>query len=184
MSSHKNVVHLSEVPLEPLGAPDGSSPQEGIPFGGFRRRVGSLIGAKKLGYTFFTVPPGKAAYPFHLHRTNEEMIYIIEGEAILRLGKDEMAVSSGTVIACPPGADHPHQLINVSTREIRYLVVSTMESPEVAEYPDSHKIGVYVTGASKESGLRTFYVKDSNVSYFEGETGSEVERIRRSGPGT
>lgn len=173
MAKHKNLVHLSEIPAEQMKTPNGS------PFGGSRQRVGAVIGAKKLGYSFISVPPGKAAFPFHLHHTNEELIYVFEGEGVLRIGKDEMQVSSGTFIAFPAGADHPHQLINRSDRDLRYLCVSTMEYPEIAEYPDSNKIGAYVTGAS-EGGFRALYRKGENVSYFDGEKGSEIERIKKS----
>lgn len=173
MAKHKNVIHLSEVPLEQMKGPDES------PFGGVRQRAGAAIGAKKLGYSVFTVPAGKAAFPFHLHHTNEEMIYILEGEATLRLGKEEIAVSLGTFIACPPGQDYPHQLINSSKKELRYLVVSTMAYPDISEYPDSQKIGAYVTSAA-EGGFRALYRKEGNVPYFDGESGFEIERIKKS----
>ena len=173
MGKHKNITHIFEVSSETMKVPEGSS------FGGLRQRVGAAIGAKKLGYSFFTVPPGKAAFPFHLHHANEEMIYILQGEGTLRLGKEEIPVSSGTFIACPPGPDYPHQLINTSANNLHYLVVSTMEYPDISEYPDSHKIGAYVTSAA-EGGFRALYRKDGNVPYFEGESGSEIERIKKS----
>ena len=176
MTKHNNVLHLSETRSEPISAPEGSS------FGGLRQRVGLVIGSKKLGYSIFTVPPEKAAFPFHLHNSNEEMIYILEGKGTLRLGTDVIPVSSGTFIALPPGPDHPHQLINTSTENLRYLVVSTMEYPEIAEYPDSNKVGGYVTSASSisPSSFRALYVRESSVPYFEGETGSEIDRIMKS----
>ena len=173
MGKHKNITHISEVSSETMKVPEGSS------FGGLRQRVGAAIGAKKLGYSVFTVPAGKAAFPFHLHHTNEEMIYILEGEATLRLGKEEIPVSSGTFIACPPGPDYPHQLINTYANNLHYLVVSTMEYPDISEYPDSHKIGAYVTSAAA-GGFRALYKKETNVPYFEGESGSEIERIKKS----
>jgi len=172
MPRHKNVVRLSEVAVEELKGPEGSS------FGGQRQRVGTTIGAKKLGYSFFTVPPGKAAFPFHLHNGNEEMIFILDGEGTLRLGKDEIAVSPGTFVACPPGPDHPHQLINTSDRDLRYLVVSTMEYPDISEYPDSNKVGAYVT-SPYGGGFRALYRKAGSVSYYNGETGAEIERIKK-----
>jgi len=37
-----------------------------------------------------------------------------------QVGKEEVAVTTGTVIACPPGAEYPHQLINTGDKELRY----------------------------------------------------------------
>jgi uncharacterized cupin superfamily protein len=172
---HTHVTDLADVATERINAPEGSA------FGGMRQRVGSQIGAQKLGYSFFTVPPGKAAFPYHTHSGNEEMIYIIAGAATLRHGQAQLAVSAGTVIACPPGTGCPHQLINTGTEELRYLVVSTMEYPDLSEYPDSNKIGVYATATvGPQVGFRALYVKDTNVGYYEGEDGREIERIKRS----
>ena len=172
MSRHKNIAHLSEVPVERIKTPDGS------PFAAERQRVGAAVGARKLGYSFFSVPPGKAAFPFHLHHTNEEMIYVFEGEGTLRFGKEETAVTAGMFIAFPPGPDHPHQLINTSGGVLKYLCVSTMEHPEIAEYPDSKKIGAYAGGAG-DGGFRALYRKEANVSYYDGEDGGEIERIKK-----
>jgi uncharacterized cupin superfamily protein len=87
-------------------------------------------------------------------------------------------VSSGTFIAFPPGADHPHQLINTAGEELRYLCVSTMEHPEIAEYPDSGKIGAYAGGVS-EGGFRALYRKEGNVPYYDRESGGEIERVKK-----
>ncbi|MDP6559205.1 MAG: cupin domain-containing protein [Candidatus Binatia bacterium] len=175
MVRHINVVHISEVTSEALKTLDGSS------FGALRQRVGAAVGANKLGYSFFTVPPGKAAFPFHLHNRNKELIYIVEGNGTLRLRNSEVTVSSETFIACPLGHDLPHQLINTAQSDLRYLVVSTMEYPEIAEYPDSNKIGAYVTSASSGAtkGFRALYIADTGVSYYEGEDGSEIERVKK-----
>ena len=141
MAQHQHIINLTEVPVEKINAPEGSV------FSGSRQRVGIHIGAQKLGYSFFTVPPGKTAFPYHTHTGNEEMLYILAGSGILRFGKEEIAVHSGTVIACPPGGEYPHQLINTGDQEIRYLVVSTMAYPDISEYPDSNKIGAYASSA-------------------------------------
>jgi hypothetical protein len=58
MAMHNHVVHLSEVPVDRVNAPEGSV------FSGSRQRVGAQIGAQKLGYSFFTVPPEKTAFPY------------------------------------------------------------------------------------------------------------------------
>ena len=176
MQSHNNVIRLSDIPSEPMKAPEGSS------FGGKRQRVAVAVGARKLGYSFFTVSPGMAAFPFHLHNSNEEMIYIVEGKGTLRLGKEKIPVSAESFIAFPPGPNHPHQLINTSTNDLRYFVVSTMDYPEISEYPDSTKIGAYVTSSTgaPQAGFRALYRKDSDVSYFDGENGAGIEEVKKT----
>lgn len=175
MAASEHVVRRSEVPVEQINAPEDS------PFGGQRQRVGAKIGARKLGYSFFSVPPGKAAFPYHTHSGNEEMIYILEGEGVLRFGEEEVRVETESVIACPPGADFPHQLINTGSSALRYLVVSTMEYPDLSEYPDSNKVGAYSSPAvGPNVGFRALFVRDRNVNYYEGENGEEVDRIAKS----
>jgi len=175
MARHKHLINLAEVPVDTINAPEGSA------FGGRRQRVGAHIGAQKLGYSFFNVPPGKAAFPFHAHTGNEEMIYIIAGEGVLRFGKEDLAITSGTVIACPPGGEYPHQLVNTGAAELRYLVVSTMEYPDLSEYPDSDKVGAYGTAAvGPQVGFRALYLRDKNVNYYDGEDGKEIARIMKS----
>ena len=39
--------------------------------------IGRRIGARKLGYNITAIDPGKAAYPAHNHRINEEMFLIL-----------------------------------------------------------------------------------------------------------
>lgn len=175
MATQKHIINLAEVPLDKINAPEGS------PFGGARRRAGAHIGAQKLGYSFFYVPPGKAAFPFHTHSRNEEMIYIIEGEGVLRFGHEETRVGAGMIVACPAGVEFPHQLVNTGAAELRYLVVSTMEFPDICEYPDSNKVGAYATGAvGGQVGLRALYVKNQNVDYYAGEDGKEIARIMKT----
>lgn len=48
-------------------------------FGGRIGPIGPHIGAQKLGYNLTAVAPGKAAFPKHSHRVNEEMFYILDG---------------------------------------------------------------------------------------------------------
>jgi uncharacterized cupin superfamily protein len=179
MVKQQHVVHLTDVPVEPIHAPAGSL------FGGQRQRVGARVGARKLGYSFFIVPPGKAAFPCHTHTGNEEMIYIMDGEGILRFAEEEIAVAAETVIACPPGQEYAHQLINTGSADLRYLVVSTMDFPDICEYPDSHKVGAYATAASgSKVGLRALYLRDRNVDYYEGEDCSEIDRVLKSQRGS
>ena len=51
----------------------------------FAARMGPIsrkIGARGLGYNLTVVPAGKRAFPFHSHRVNDEMFFVIEGSAL------------------------------------------------------------------------------------------------------
>jgi uncharacterized cupin superfamily protein len=107
-------------------------------------RIGPLVGAKALGYSYDVVPPGKRSCPFHSHRSDEEMFFIVKGTGTLRYGNESRSIRAGDVICCPTGGpDTAHQIINDSAAELAYLSVSTMMPVEVCEYPDSKKIGAF-----------------------------------------
>lgn len=44
-------------------------------------RIGPLLGAKDLGYSYDIVPAGKRSCPFHSHRGEEEMFFILRAAA-------------------------------------------------------------------------------------------------------
>ena len=138
--------------------------------------VGAMVGAKKLGYNVTVVAPGKRAFPFHNHRVNEEMFFILEGKGQIRIGEDIHPVKAGDFICCPPGGrDMAHQLINTSqSEELKFLAVSTRQSPEIAEYPDSDKVGVLGEFPGGESGkpeVMRFIIRDQAdmEDYWAGE---------------
>jgi uncharacterized cupin superfamily protein len=140
--------------------------------GPFQQRYGEIatkIGAKKLGYNLTVVSPGKRACPFHNHHTNEEMFLILEGEGVLRFGDQQYPLRKHDIIACPPGThDVAHQIENTGRCDLVYLALSTMEPNEIAEYPDSNKVGVLV-GEHGKMELRLFLRADQAVDYMEGE---------------
>lgn len=87
-------------------------------------------------------------------------------------GADRFPLRANDVIAAPPGSGKAHQIINDSDGELRYLAISTMEHPEVAEYPDSDKIGVVAGSPPGRRPYDLFYFtrRESGVDYWDGES--------------
>jgi uncharacterized cupin superfamily protein len=135
--------------------------------------IGRRIGAQKLGYNLTVVPPGKRAFPFHNHRLNEEMFFILEGEGEVRVGKESYPIRKGDVIAHPPGGpDTAHQIVNMSKAELKYLAVSTVTTPEVCDYPDSGKFAVMTVEAGPDGKPKfwRFVARDgTSIDYYDGE---------------
>lgn len=168
------IVNIDDVALGPRPAsmtPTGTAAERFEARMGF---IGPRIGAQKLGYNVTAVPPGKRAFPFHNHRVNEEMVFVLQGSGEIRIGDSTYPLRVGDVVALPPGGrETAHQIINTGSDELRYLAVSTKLSPELAEYPDSGKFGVLAEFGTDSNGKaqRFVYVGRANASldYWEGE---------------
>jgi len=158
--------NLSDIPLKDIG--------HGDRFVAKRGQFGPLIGLEQLGCSLIVVPPGKKAWPYHNHQVNEEMYVVLEGAGTLRLGGEDHAIKAGDVVACPAGGpETAHQIINTGENDLRYLVVSTMLHPEVAEYPDSGKF-IVMSGSppgGDKSKRMLEYVgrKETALDYWDGE---------------
>jgi uncharacterized cupin superfamily protein len=128
-------------------------------------RIGPLIGAKELGYSYDVVPPGKRSCPFHSHRAEEEMFFIVRGSGTLRYGSETRKIRAGDVICCPTGGpETAHQIVNDSDADLAYLSISTMQKVEICEYPDSNKMGLYA------EGLRHLARTGESLDYWVDET--------------
>jgi uncharacterized cupin superfamily protein len=160
MARPKNVVASAEVPVEET--------VRGEKFQVLRRRLGLAAGSEKLGCSLYELPPGKAAFPLHAHTSNEEAVYVLRGEGVLRLGSDEHPIRAGDYLTFPVRGE-PHQIVNRSGAPLQFLAFSTMIYPEVATYPESRKLGVW--GGPGRADPRDFgvYKLSSAVDYWEGE---------------
>ncbi|MNV76356.1 Cupin domain protein [compost metagenome] len=99
---------------------------------------------------------------------------MVAGEGEVRLGDQAFAIRAGDVIACPAGGpETAHQIINTSSGELRYLAVSTQQSPEICQYPDTGKYTVMDDFRVDTEGNATGFVAVANeadgVDYWEGE---------------
>ena len=170
----KPIINLEEVKMHPRPSSFAAPGEAANRFDASMAMFSASIGAKKLGYNITVVPPGKRAFPHHNHRVNEEMFFILEGDGEVRIGKEVFAIRQYDFIACPTGgAETAHQIINTGDVDLKYLAVSTKQSPEVAEYPDSNKFGVMAELPPDEDGKpqRFAFVgraKDSK-NYWDGE---------------
>lgn len=152
----KRVVNLDELKLERF--------VKGDKFASDSVRIGPLLGAKDLGYSYDVVPPGKSSCPFHSHRGEEEMFFVVCGSGTLRYGDETRKIRAGDIVCCPTGGpDTAHQIVNDSDAELAYLSISTMMPVEVCEYPDSKKIGVFA------EGLRHMTRHEHHVDYWTDE---------------
>lgn len=159
---HKPFVNLADVEFDDT--------EDSGYYSSRRAMFSARIGARKLGYNLTELPPGKAQCPFHAHREEEEMFLILEGEGELRFGTERHAIRALDVIACPTGGPEvAHQIINTGTVPMRYLSLSNLAAMEICEYPDSNKVGLWVS-APEGTGLRKMFRGETTVDYYDRES--------------
>jgi uncharacterized cupin superfamily protein len=71
---------------------------------------------------------------------------VLRGSPIVRLHEGDRQLSEGDVLPLPRGHSGAHQ-IRETEDVVRVLIVSTNADPDVAEYPDTGKIGIIIRDA-------------------------------------
>jgi uncharacterized cupin superfamily protein len=140
-------------------------------FAAKRLRLGRRLDAELLGASVYELPPGERSFPAHFHHANEELLLVLSGGLTARFDGGERELQAGDALVFRRGPAGLHQFLNRSQEPVRFLIVSTMIAPEVAEYPDSVKIGVFAEppGSGRPDPLKRFLRSDATVDYFEGE---------------
>ena len=134
-------------------------------------RLAPGTAAAKLGISVDTVAPGRRGCPYHFHYAQEEAFVVLEGAGTLRVAGEHLALVAGDVVFIPPGPQYPHQIINTSAAPLKYLSISTRESPEVCEYPDSNKYLASATGLldGQRHEFGRMHREADDLDYWDGE---------------
>lgn len=77
-------------------------------------------------------------------------------------------IKTGDIIFIPAGPEYPHQIINTSNAPLRYLSISTMEEPEICEYPDSGKF-MTKAGTHRDKPFNVIGQIGTSLDYWDGE---------------
>jgi uncharacterized cupin superfamily protein len=138
-------------------------------FRALRVRLGPGLGAERLGASIWEVEPGQAAYPYHLHFTEEELVLVIAGRPSLRTPEGWRELAEGDLVSFPRGERGAHQIVNRTDEPVRFLAVSTSGEPDLVLYPDSGKLGASERRPDG-GGLHAFFRLADAVDYYDGET--------------
>jgi uncharacterized cupin superfamily protein len=101
-----------------------------------KRPLGAALGLTKLGVNLTTLQPGKESSIRHFHTHDDEFVFVLEGELILRTDQGEQRLCAGMCAGFPAGSRDAHQLVNRSDRPARYLEIGSDDPADVPHYPD------------------------------------------------
>lgn len=101
-----------------------------------KRALGDVLGLTKLGVNLTTLFPGKESSMRHSHSHEDELVFVLEGEVVLRTNDGEQLLTAGMCAGFPAGSGDGHHLVNRSERPARYLEISNRDPADTAEYSD------------------------------------------------
>jgi uncharacterized cupin superfamily protein len=151
-----------------IDEPHYDEPREHPGFRARRARLSRQAGSERLGMSLWEVPPGEAAYPYHHHLTEEELVLVLEGSPSLRTPDGWRELAQGEVVAFLRGEHGAHQLVNRTAETVRFLSFSSSGEPDIVIYPDSGKLGAYER-LPEGGGLRALFRLQDTVDYHDGE---------------
>lgn len=101
-----------------------------------KRALGDALGLTRIGINRTTLHPGAESSMRHWHTHEDEFVYVLEGEVVLRTDTGEQLLTAGTCAGFPAGSSDGHQLVNRSDRPAVYLEISNRDPEDVGYYSD------------------------------------------------
>jgi uncharacterized cupin superfamily protein len=149
--------------------PEFDEPRTQEGFRAQRARLSRQAGAERLGLSLWEVEPGQAAYPYHAHLTEEELLVVLDGRPSLRTPDGWRELEQGEVVSFLRGEQGAHQILNRTEEPVRFLAFSPSGEPDVIIQPDSAKVGAF-DRRPDGSGLRLWFRREDERDYFDGES--------------
>ena len=135
---------------------DEGDPGEDWAGGGGRSK--RLPRGSNLGASVYELDPGNWAI-YHFHHGSEELMVVLRGRPMLRTGATSRQLEEGDVVHFPTGPEGAHGVSNETDAPVRFLMASTLHSPEVVEYPDLKQLTAQARTAS-QTGERLWLIHD------------------------
>jgi uncharacterized cupin superfamily protein len=101
-----------------------------------KRALGDALGLTRIGVNLTVLAPGAESSMRHSHTHEDELVYVLEGELVLRTDAGEQRLTAGMCAGFRAGSTDGHQLVNRSDRPARYLEISNRDPEDIPAYPD------------------------------------------------
>ena len=98
--------------------------------------LGDLGGLDQFGVNLTRLAPGAGSAHKHWHLKEDELIYMLEGEAVLVEDDGETVLKAGDAAAFKAGAPNGHMMVNRSGADAVFLEVGTRSMDEDVTYTD------------------------------------------------
>ncbi|HEX5257935.1 MAG TPA: cupin domain-containing protein [Sphingomicrobium sp.] len=100
------------------------------------QKLGPVFGLTDFGATVTTLEPGAWSSQRHWHEGEDELVVMLEGEAVLVEDSGETVMRPGDIAVFPKGAANGHHLINRSGAPCRLVAVGRAGVSAPIHYSD------------------------------------------------
>jgi uncharacterized cupin superfamily protein len=102
----------------------------------WNRRLAPATGLTRMGACHTVLKPGAWSSQRHWHREADELVVMLEGEAVLVEEGSETVLRPGDVAVFPRGIENGHHLQNRSQADCAFIAVSAGDEGDSGAYPD------------------------------------------------
>lgn len=99
--------------------------------------VGDLGNLSQFGVNLTRLAPGAASAHKHWHQQEDELIFMLEGEAVLVEDTGDTILRAGDAATFKAGVENGHMLVNRSGKDCVFLEIGTRAENEVSSYTDA-----------------------------------------------
>jgi len=100
------------------------------------RRLGPTGGLTDIGVSHVVLEPGGVSSQRHWHEGIDELVVVLDGEAILIEDGGETVLRAGDCAAFPKDVANGHRLVNRGERNCTFLAIDGRQSEGDCHYPD------------------------------------------------
>jgi uncharacterized cupin superfamily protein len=111
-----------------------------------KRALGDHFGLANFGVNLTRLAPGSMSALRHVHKKQDEFVYILAGAPTLVTNAGRLALSPGMCAGFRAGNGDAHHLVNETDDDVLYLEVGDRTPGDSADYPDDDLMFVDVGG--------------------------------------
>lgn len=109
-----------------------------------KQRLGNAADLKNFGVNLVRLAPGSRSALRHWHSRQDELIYVLEGELVLKTDAGKEYLTTGMAAGFPAGEADGHHLCNESDADAVYLEIGDRTPDDQVEYPDEDLVAQWV----------------------------------------
>ena len=102
-----------------------------------RTALGNSFGLENFGVNLTYLPPGAISALRHAHSRQDEFVYILAGNPLLRTEEGETMLAPGMCAGFRAGSGNAHHLVNLTGEVVVCLEIGDRAEGDVVSYPDS-----------------------------------------------